>query len=141
MPTIYRFPILYRLAMRVGYGTDYGPRHALVAPAGAAIMQASLYQFHDIADALLPRMWEAARSLLVIAEPVRNVSRRRVLEARLSAPTRMRRRVLGKRARSTGSPLTLSVTRVLASSRASATRSRAHQAGPRGTPRPSTIAS
>jgi len=36
MPTIYRFPILYRLAMRVGYGTDYGPRHALVAPAGAA---------------------------------------------------------------------------------------------------------
>jgi len=36
MPTIYRFPTLYRLAMRVGYGTDYGPRHALVAPAGAA---------------------------------------------------------------------------------------------------------
>jgi len=82
MPTIYRFPILYRLAMRVGYGTDYGPRHALVAPAGAAIMQASLYQFHDIADALLPRLWEAARRLLVIAEPVRNVSRSRVRAAR-----------------------------------------------------------
>src|SRR2546428_11171198 len=123
MPTIYRFPILYRLAMRVGYGPDYGPRYALVADlvadhigppgsvlelccgdlelyhhlasrglagsylgleqapamlrrarrrgvdvrafdvraggalpmAGAVIMQASLYQFHDIADALLPR--------------------------------------------------------------------------------------
>ncbi len=82
MPTINRFPILYRLAMRVGYGTDYGPRHALVAPAGAAIMQASLYQFHDIADALLPRLWEAARRLLVIAEPVRNVSRSRVRAAR-----------------------------------------------------------
>src|SRR5207245_11676790 len=81
MPTIYRFPILYRLAMRVGYGTDYGPRHALVAPAGAAIMQASLYQFHDIADALLPRLCEAARPLPVLAEPVRNVSRSRAPSA------------------------------------------------------------
>jgi len=50
--------------------------------AGAAIMQASLYRFHDIADALLPRPWEAARRLLVIAEPVRNVSRSRVRAAR-----------------------------------------------------------
>jgi len=50
--------------------------------AGAAIMQASLYQFHDIADALLPRLWEAARRLLVVAEPVRNASRSRVRAAR-----------------------------------------------------------
>jgi len=150
MPTIYRFPILYRLAMRVGYGPDYGPRYALVADlvadhlgqpgsvlelccgdlglyhrlasrglagsylgleqapamlrrarrcgvdvrafdvraggalprAGAVIMQASLYQFHDIADALLPRLWEAARRLLLIAEPVRNVSQSRFAAAR-----------------------------------------------------------
>jgi hypothetical protein len=51
--------------------------------AGAVIMQASLYQFHYIADALLPRLWEAARRLLlVVAEPVRNVSRSRVRAAR-----------------------------------------------------------
>jgi len=50
--------------------------------AGAVMLQASLYQFHDIADALLPRLWEAARRLLVIAEPVRNVSRSRFRAAR-----------------------------------------------------------
>jgi trans-aconitate methyltransferase len=150
MPTIYRFPALYRLAMRVGYGPDAAARYALVADlvadhigqpgsvlelccgdlelyrhlarrglagsylgleqapamlrrarrhgidardfdvraagalpmAGAVIMQASLYQFHDIADALLPRLWEAARRLLVIAEPVRNVSQSRFRAAR-----------------------------------------------------------
>src|SRR2546427_8433986 len=31
MPTIYRSPILYRLAMRVGYGPDDTARYALVA--------------------------------------------------------------------------------------------------------------
>jgi len=50
--------------------------------AGAVMLQASLYQFHDIADALLPRLWEAARRLLVVAEPVRNASRSRVRAAR-----------------------------------------------------------
>ena len=45
--------------------------------ADTVIMQASLYQFHDIADTLLPRLWAAARRLLVIAEPVRNLSQSR----------------------------------------------------------------
>src|SRR2546427_4741346 len=150
MLTIYRFPTLYRLAMRVGYGADAEARYPLVADlvadrtdqpghilelccgdlalyrhllrrglarsylgleqssamlrlarrrgvdvrafdvraagelptADTVIMQASLYQFHDIADTLLPRPWAAARRLLVIAEPVRNVSRSRVRAAR-----------------------------------------------------------
>jgi len=150
MLTIYRFPALYRLAMRVGYGRDYARRHALVTDlvadgighrgdvlelccgdlalyqhlarrglagsylgleesramlrlarrrgvdvrafdvraggvlprAAAVIMQASLYQFHDIADILLPRLWAAARRLLLIAEPVRNVSQSRSAVAR-----------------------------------------------------------
>ena len=56
--------------------------------AGAVMLQASLYQFHDIADALLPRLWEAARRLLVIAEPVRNVSRSRFRAARWIARPR-----------------------------------------------------
>lgn len=153
MLTIYRFPILYRLAMRVGYGPDYTARCALVADlvadhigqpgdvlelccgdlelhrhlasrglagsyfgldrapamlrrarhrgvdvrafdvraggalpmAGAVIMQASLYQFHDIADTLLPRLWDAARRILVVAEPVRNVSQSRLRAGRLVA--------------------------------------------------------
>ena len=50
--------------------------------AGAVITQASLYQFHDIADALLPCLREAARRLLVFAEPVRNVSPSRFRAAR-----------------------------------------------------------
>ena len=41
-------------------------------------MQASLYQFHDIADALLPRLWATARRQLVIAEPVRDLAQSRV---------------------------------------------------------------
>ena len=145
MLTIYRFPTLYRLAMRVGYGADAEARYPLVADlvanrtdqpghilelccgdlalyrhllrrglarsylgleqssamlrlarrrgvdvrafdvraagelptADTVIMQASLYQFHDIADTLLPRLWAAARRLLVIAEPVRNLSQSR----------------------------------------------------------------
>src|SRR5881296_2349164 len=143
MLTIYRFPTLYRLAMRVGYGADAEARYPLVADlvadrtdqpghilelccgdlalyrhllrrglarsylgleqssamlrlarrrgvdvrafdvraagelptADTVIMQASLYQFHDIADTLLPRLWAAARRLLVIAEPVRILTR------------------------------------------------------------------
>ena len=142
MLTIYQFPALYRLAMRVGYGGDYEARHALIADrigeaddvlepccgplglyrhlarrglvgsyvgleqspamlrlarrrgvdvrafdlraggalpaAGTVIMQASLYQFHDIADTLLPRLWAAARRRLVIAEPLRNLAQSRV---------------------------------------------------------------
>ncbi len=141
MLTIYRFPELYRLAMRIGYGGDYAARYALIGdrvtrpadvlelccgdlalhrhlrhrgvlrsyvglesspamlrlarrrgvdvrafdvstgrelpPAGTVIMQASLYQFHDIADSLLPRLWAATGRLLVIAEPVRNLSQSR----------------------------------------------------------------
>ncbi len=145
MLTLYRFPTLYRLAMRVGYGADAEARYPLVADlvadptdqpghilelccgdlalyrhllrrglarsylgleqssamlrlarrrgvdvrafdvraagelptADTVIMQASLYQFHDIADTLLPRLWAAARRLLVIAEPVRNLSQSR----------------------------------------------------------------
>jgi SAM-dependent methyltransferase len=150
MPTLYRFPILYRLAMRVGYGRDYAARYALVADlvagrigaggsvlelccgdlalyqhlarrglvgtylgleqspamlrlarrrgvdvrrfdvraggalptADAVLMQASFYQFHDVADTLLPRLWAAAQRLLVVAEPVRNVSQSRSRLAR-----------------------------------------------------------
>ena len=142
MLTIYRFPALYRLAMRVGYGGDYGARYALIADrigeaddvlelccgplglyrhlarralvgsyvgleqspamlrlarrrgvdvrafdvraggalptAGTVIMQASLYQFHDIADTLLPRLWASAGRRLVIAEPLRNLAQSRV---------------------------------------------------------------
>ncbi len=50
--------------------------------AGTVIMQASLYQFHDIADAVLSRLWTAARRRLVIAEPVRNLAQSRLGPAR-----------------------------------------------------------
>jgi len=53
--------------------------------AGTVIMQASLYQFHDIADTLLPRLWAAARRRLVVAEPVRNLSQSRFGLARWAA--------------------------------------------------------
>jgi len=45
-------------------------------------MQASLYQFHDVAETLLPRLWAAARRLLVIADPVRNLAQSRNVHAR-----------------------------------------------------------
>ncbi len=141
MLTIYRFPALYQLAMRIGYGRDYAARYALIADrigrpsevlevccgglglyrylhdrgllrsyvgldlepamlrlaarrganvrafdvrdglelpgADTVIIQASLYQFHDIADTLLSRLWAAARRLLVISEPVRNLAHSR----------------------------------------------------------------
>jgi SAM-dependent methyltransferase len=146
MLSLYRFPALYGLAMRIAYRQDYGARHALIADmigrstnvlelccgdlalyrhlasrglvrayvgleqspamlrlgtrrgvevrpfdvrastelprAEAVIMQASLYQFHDVAETLLPRLWAAARRLLVIAEPVRNLSQSRNALAR-----------------------------------------------------------
>lgn len=146
MLTIYRFPALYQLAMRIGYGRDYAARYALIADrigsptevlevccgglalhrhlhdrgllrsyvgldlepamlrlaarcgahvrafdvrdglelpgAETVIIQASLYQFHDLADTLLPRLWAAARRLLVIAEPVRNLAHSRYSLAR-----------------------------------------------------------
>src|SRR2546422_11607575 len=41
------------------------------------LFRSSLYQFHDIADTLLPRLYAAARRLLVIADPVRNLSQSR----------------------------------------------------------------
>ena len=149
MLTLYRFPALYRLLMRIGYGGDYGARHALIADrigepddvlelccgdlglyrhlarrglvrsyvgleqspamlrrarrrgadvrafdvraggtlpaAGTVIMQASLYQFHDLADGLLPRLWAAARRRLVLAEPVRNLAGSRSGLARRAA--------------------------------------------------------
>ena len=141
MLSLYRFPALYGLAMRIAYRQDYGARHALIAdmigrstnvlelccgdltlyrhlatrglvrayvgleqspamlrlgtrrgvevrpfdvrastelpPAETVIMQASLYQFHDVAETLLPRLWATARRLLVIAEPVRNLAQSR----------------------------------------------------------------
>jgi len=133
MLSLYRFPALYGLAMRIAYRQDYGARHALIAdmigrstnvlelccgdltlyrhlatrglvrayvgleqsPAMLrlgtrrgvevrpfVIMQASLYQFHDVAETLLPRLWAAARRLLVIAEPVRNLAQSRNALAR-----------------------------------------------------------
>lgn len=149
MLNLYRFPTLYALAMRLGYGADYAARLALIgdrlgrptdvlelcsgdlalyrhlarrglvrsylgleqSPAmlrlarrrgvdvrafdvranaelpvtETVIMQASLYQFHDIADILLPRLWAAAERLLVIAEPVRNLSQSRFGVARWAA--------------------------------------------------------
>lgn len=139
--SIYHFPLLYRLAMRVAYGAEYADRYALIADqfrqpahvlevccgdlllhehlqrrgllrsytglemssamlargqargidvrafdvraggelprAEIVVMQASLYQFHDMAEALLRRLWEAAERQLVIAEPVRNLSQSR----------------------------------------------------------------
>ena len=77
-------PAMLRLARRGGVDVralDVRAGGALPA-AGTVIMQASLYQFHDIADTLLPRLWAAARRRLVIAEPVRNLSQSRVRVAR-----------------------------------------------------------
>src|SRR5439155_323122 len=73
-----------RLARRRGVDVRaFDVRAGGVLPTAAAvIMQASLYQFHDIADILLPRLWAAARRLLLIAEPVRNVSQSRSAVAR-----------------------------------------------------------
>src|SRR3989449_44419 len=72
-------PAMLRLARRRGVDVRaFDVRAAGELPAAdAVIMQASLYQFHDIADTLLPRLWTAARRLLVIAEPVRNLSQSR----------------------------------------------------------------
>ena len=80
-------PAMLRLARRRGVDVrafDVRAGGALPA-AGTVIMQASLYQFHDIADTLLPRLWAAARRLLVIAEPVRNLSQSRFAVARWAA--------------------------------------------------------
>jgi SAM-dependent methyltransferase len=146
MLSLYRFPALYGLAMRLAYRQDYRARHTLIADmigrstnvlelccgglelyrhlatrglvrayigleqspamlrlgkrrgvdvrafdvraggelprAETVIMQASLYQFHDLAETLLGRLWTAARRLLVIAEPVRNLSQSRNTLAR-----------------------------------------------------------
>jgi hypothetical protein len=49
------------------------------------IMQASLYQFHDLATTLLPRLWGAARRRLVVAEPMRNLAQSRSRLARAAA--------------------------------------------------------
>jgi len=80
-------PAMLRLARRGGVDVrafDVRAGGALPA-AGTVIMQASLYQFHDIADTLLPRLWAAARRRLVIAEPVRNLSQSRSRVARWAA--------------------------------------------------------
>ncbi len=136
--SIYRHPLLYRLAMRLAYRSEYRERYALLADevarpsrvlevccgdlvlqaalerrgllrsyhgleinpgmlalaskrsihveavdirttrvmptAEVVIMQASLYQFHSIAESLLNSLWNAAERQLIIAEPVRNLS-------------------------------------------------------------------
>ena len=80
-------PAMLRLARRGGVDVrafDVRAGDALPA-AGTVIMQASLYQFHDLADTLLPRLWAAARRRLVIAEPVRNLSQSRSRVARWAA--------------------------------------------------------
>ncbi len=80
-------PAMLRLARRRGVDVRaFDVRAGGTLPAaGTVIMQASLYQFHDIADTLLPRLWAAARRLLVIAEPVRNLSQSRFGVARWAA--------------------------------------------------------
>lgn len=149
MLTLYRFPALYGLLMRIAYGADAAGRYALVAAripeaddvlevccghlglhahlarrgllrsyvgleqspamlararrrgvdvrafdvraggalpaAGTVIMQASLYQVHDVADTLLPRLWAAARRGLIVAEPVRNLAQSRHAAVRWAA--------------------------------------------------------
>ncbi len=52
---------------------DVRTSHAL-PKAEVVIMQASLYQFHGIAESLLARLWAAAERQLIIAEPVRSLS-------------------------------------------------------------------
>ncbi len=42
--------------------------------ATVVVMQASLYQFHDVAGDVLRRLWRAARCMLVVTEPVSNFS-------------------------------------------------------------------
>ncbi len=137
MPSIYSYPVLYRLAMRLAYGSEYHERCQLLADqiagpsdvlelccgdlvlhdhllrrglirsycgldinpgmlalahrrgvhvetadlramtvprAEVIVMQASLYQFQDIAETLLRGLWNAAQRQLLIAEPVRNLS-------------------------------------------------------------------
>jgi hypothetical protein len=137
--SVYRFPALYGLGMRLAYRGDFPARYALVAAqlpgpthvlevcygdlrlhdhlqreglllsyvgldgapamvargrargldvriadlrarprlpeADTVIMQASLYQFHEIAEALVQDLWAAARRRLLLAEPVRNLAR------------------------------------------------------------------
>ncbi len=80
-------PAMLRLARRRGVDVrafDVRAGGALPA-AGTVIMQASLYQFHDLADTLLHRLWAAARRRLVIAEPVQNLAQSRHGLARWAA--------------------------------------------------------
>src|SRR5207245_8961766 len=72
-------PAMLRLARRRGVDVRAFDVRAggELPPDDTVILQASLYQFHDIADTLLPRLWAAARRLLVIAEPVRTLSQSR----------------------------------------------------------------
>jgi hypothetical protein len=136
--SIYRHPLLYRLAMRLAYRSEFRQRYALVADqiaepsrvlevccgdlvlqavlarrgllrsyhgleinpgmlkvarkrgihveavdvrtirvvpkADVVVMQASLYQFHLMAESLLNSLWDATERQLIIAEPVRNLS-------------------------------------------------------------------
>jgi trans-aconitate methyltransferase len=136
--SLYQYPCLYSIAMRIAYGKEYRERYEMIsrqfpeaahvlelcsgdlrlhdvlerrglllsyrgvdlAPAAierahargldvvqgdvravmrlpsadVVIMQASLYQFHEEAVALLRRMWQSASRQMIIAEPVKNVS-------------------------------------------------------------------
>jgi len=71
-----RSPSMVALAHRQGVRVDrLDLRAAAELPrAEIVIMQASLYQFHDLAETLLPRLWNAAERQLLVAEPVRNLS-------------------------------------------------------------------
>ncbi|OGK95276.1 MAG: hypothetical protein A2X36_02105 [Elusimicrobia bacterium GWA2_69_24] len=80
-------PAMLRSARRRGVDVRaFDVRAARPLPtAETVIMQASLYQFHDVADSLLARLWAAAGRLLVVAEPVRNLSQSRSALARWAA--------------------------------------------------------
>ena len=69
-------PAMLRRGHRLGVDVrEIDVRTATDLPrAEVVIMQASLYQFHDIATTLLPRLWSAATRVLLIAEPVRNLA-------------------------------------------------------------------
>ncbi len=77
-------PAMLRRAQRRGVDVrafDVRAGGALSA-ADTVIMQGSLYQFHDVAETLLPRLWAAARRRLVLAEPVKNLTQSRLGPAR-----------------------------------------------------------
>jgi trans-aconitate methyltransferase len=84
-----RSPAVLRHARRRGVNVrafDVRAGHTLPI-VDTVVMQASLYQFHDIAETLLARLWGAARRRLIVAEPVRNLAQSRHAAVRWTART------------------------------------------------------